>query len=153
MNYGETHARKWRRDKVEHWMTNTRQKLVTGVFLILMGVLILLAAFGIGPMSGSQMNAPRWVIGLCGLFFASGGLIVIAPTHKMASLAAGIMVAGITVICAWVALFGDARYFSGGLSIFSRETEVLIARALFGFVAVLGIAISANAVRRTLRRR
>ena len=133
-------------------MTNIRQKLVTGVFLILMGVLILLAAFGIGPMSGSQMNAPRWVIGLCGLFFASGGLIVIAPTHKMARLAAGIAVVGITVICTWIALFGDARYFSGGLSIFSRDAEVLIARALFGAVAILGIAISANAVRRTLRK-
>jgi len=49
-------------------MTDAKQKLVTGAFLILMGVFILLAAFGIGPMSGSKMNAPRWVIGLCGLY-------------------------------------------------------------------------------------
>ena len=131
-------------------MTDAKQKLLTGAFVILMGVLILLAAIGIGPMSGSRMNAPRWVIGLCGLFFASGGVIVIAPTHKIASLAAGIAVVGITVICAWIALFGDTRYFSGGLSMFSRDTEVLIARALFGTVAILGAAISANAVRRAL---
>ncbi len=131
-------------------MTDAKQKLLTGVFFILMGVLILLAAFGIGPMSGSRMNAPRWIIGLCGLFFASGGVVLIAPTHKVASLAAGIAVMGITVICAWIALFGDAQYFSGGLSMFSRDTEVLIARALFGAVAILGVAISANAMRRGL---
>lgn len=131
-------------------MTDAKQKLFTGAFFILMGVLILLAAFGIGPMSGSQMNAPRWVIGLCGLFFLSGGVIVIAPTHKIARLAAGVAVMGITVLCAWVALFGDARYFSGGLSLFSRDTEVLIARTLFGAVAVLGIAISGNAARRAI---
>jgi hypothetical protein len=131
-------------------MTDAKQKLLTGVFFILMGVLILLAAFGIGPMSGSRMNAPRWVIGVCGLFFTSGGVIVIAPTHKIASLAAGIAVVGITVICAWIALFGDARYFSGGLSIFSRDAEVLIARVLFGAVAILGVAISVNAIRRAL---
>jgi hypothetical protein len=131
-------------------MTDAKQKLLTGTFFILMGVLILLAALGIGPMSGARMNAPRWVIGLCGLFFASGGMIVIAPTHKIASLAAGIAVVGITVICVWIALFGDARYFSGGLSMFSQNTEVLIARALFGAVAILGVAISANAVRRAL---
>lgn len=76
--------------------------------------------------------------------------MLIAPTHKMARMAAGIAVVGITVICAWVALFGDTRYFSGGLSMFSRDTEVRIARALFGSVAILGVAISANAVRRAL---
>lgn len=131
-------------------MTDAKQKLLVGVFFILMGVLILLAAFGIGPMSGSPMNAPRWVIGLCGIFFLSGGVMVIAPTQKIATLAAGIAVVGITVICAWIALFGDARYFSGGLSMFSRDTEVVIARALFGAVALLGIAISVNAVRKAL---
>ncbi len=129
-------------------MTEARQKLLTGAFFILMGLLILLAAFGFGPMSGSRMNAPRWVIGLCGLFFASGGVVVIAPAHKLASLAAGIAVVAITVICAWIALFGDARYFSGGLSMFSHNTEVLIARALFGAVAVLGAAISVHALRK-----
>ncbi len=131
-------------------MTDAKQRLLTGAFFILMGVLILLAAFGIGPMAASRMNAPHWIIGLCGLFFASGGVILIAPTHKIARLAAGIAVVGITVVCAWAALFGDARYFSGGMSVFSQDTEVLIARALFGGVAILGGAISANAVRRAL---
>lgn len=66
---------------------------------MLMGTLIVLAAFEFGPMSGARMNVPRWVIGLCGLLFASAGVIVIAPTQTMTSVAAGVVVVVMTVIC------------------------------------------------------
>ncbi len=62
----------------------------------------MLAAFGWGPMSVPPMNAPRWVVGVCGLFFAGGGVVVVASTHPLASLAAGVVVVGTTVVCARV---------------------------------------------------
>jgi len=116
-----------------------------------MGAMILMAAFGVGPMSGAQMHAPRWVVGLAGLIFASGGVAAIAPTRGILNLAAGIVVGGLSAICAWIALFGEAEYFSGSLSVFSRSTDVLIARVVFGLVALLGAAIFANAVRHAMR--
>ncbi len=128
------------------------QKLVTGAFFILMGALIVLAAFGWGPVSGPPMNAPRCVVGVCGLIFASGGVVVVAPTRRLASSAVGAVVVGMTVVSAWVALFGDARYFTGSSSMFSRDTDVVVARILFAAVAVLGVAVSANAVRAALMR-
>lgn len=124
------------------------ERVVVGAFFVLMGWLILLAAFGIGPMAGAPTHAPRWVIGAAGMVFANGGLLVLAPARGVALVGGGIIVVGISVISAWIALFGDAQYFSGGMSWFSRSVEVLIARLLFGAVAVLGLAISANALRK-----
>lgn len=132
-------------------MSSLQERLLVGGFCILMGVMISMAAFGVGPMSGSQTHAPSWVIGLAGVLFASSGVVVVAPAHRIAGLAAGVVVVGLTVISAWVALFGEAQYFSGGFSVFSKATEVFIARIMFGSVAILGIAISANAVRRAFK--
>ena len=125
-----------------------RERSLLGGFLILMGAMIVMAAFGVGPMSGAQMHAPRWVVGLAGLVFASGGVAAIVTTRGILNLVAGIVVGGLTVICAWVALFGDAKYFSGSPSLFSQATEVLIARVVFGLVALMGAAIFANAARK-----
>ncbi len=93
-----------------------------------------------------------WIIGLAGVLFTSAGVVVIAPSQAIARIAAGILVVGLSAIFAWVALFGEAQYFSGGLSIFSNATEVMIARVLFGLVAILGIAIAVNALLKTLRK-
>jgi hypothetical protein len=129
-------------------LTESHEKLLTGLFFVVMGVFILLAAFGLGPMSGSAIHAPRWVIGLAGLLFIGSGVLLIEKFHKLATFMAGFVTIGITVICAWIAVFGEAEYFSSGLSLFSDDTEVLIARVLFGAVAVLGAAITVNAFRK-----
>jgi hypothetical protein len=76
--------------------------------------------------------------------------MLIEAFHQLASLVAGLATAGMTVICGWIALFGEDAYFSGGLSIFSERTEVLIARVIFGLVAALGAAITINALRKII---
>ena len=118
-----------------------------------MGVLISMVAFGAGPMSESPIHAPRWVIGVAGVLFASCSVVLVAPAHGSARVAAGVIVVGLSAICGWVALFGEARYFSGGMSMFPRATEVFMARVVFGMVAILGTAVSANALRRALNGR
>ena len=115
-----------------------------------MGVIIILAVFGLGPMSDSDTHAPRWLIGIAGILFLSCGVMVIEAFHKLASLTAGLATIGMTVICGWIAIFGEDEHFSGGPSIFSDPTEVLIARVLFGSVALLGAAITINALRKII---
>ena len=131
-------------------VNTVQERFLLGGFFLLMGILISMAAFGVGPMSDSQMHAPRWVVGVAGVLFASSSVVLVAPAHRIARVAAGVIVVGLSAICAWVALFGEAQYFGGGTSLFSRSTEVFIARVVFGMVAILGTAISANALRRAL---
>ena len=131
-------------------MTRSQEKLLIGIFFAVMGLAILLAAFGLGPMSDSATHAPRWVIGVSGLVFLSSAFILAEISHTLTSLVAGIVTVGMTLICGWIAVFGEDEYFSGGLSLFSDRVEVLIARVLFGLVAGLGAAITINAIRKTL---
>lgn len=134
-------------------MTRSQEKLFIGIFFAVMGLAILSAAFGFGPMSDSAMHAPRWVIGASGLIFLSSAFILVEKAHTLSSLLAGIVTVGMTLVCGWIAIFGEDEYFSGGLSLFSDRVEVLIARVLFGLVAGLGAAITINAIRKTLGRR
>ena len=115
-----------------------------------MGVMVVMAAFRVGPMSEAPAHAPGWIIGIAGVLFASCGILLLAPARRVVGFTGGIVVIGISVISAWVALFGDAQYFTGGMSVFARTMEVFVARVLFGAVAVLGFAIAANALRRIL---
>lgn len=131
-------------------MTYSHEKLLTGLFCSIMGVIVVLAAFGIGPMSDSAMHAPRWIVGIAGMVFLGCGVMLIEAFHQLASLMAGAVTVGMTVICGWIALFGEDAYFSGGLSIFSERTEVLIARVIFGLVASLGAAITIHALRKII---
>lgn len=131
-------------------MTSDRAKLLLGAFFVLMGLMIVMAAFGVGPMSGSKVHAPRWVIGVCGVVFASCGVVLNARSQAIRSLGAGLVVIGLAMAFGWVALFGEARYFSGGSPLLTRAAEVLVARVLFASVAALGIGIAVNAVRKAL---
>lgn len=131
-------------------MTRSQEKLLIGIFFAVMGLAILSAAFGFGPMSDSAMHAPRWVIGASGLIFLSSAFILVEKAHTFSSLLAGIVTVGMTLVCGWIAIFGEDEYFSGGLSLFSDRVEALIARVLFGLVAGLGAAITINAIRKTL---
>lgn len=133
-------------------MNKSRDKFVLGVFALFMGLNILLAAFGYGLMSDSAIYAPRWVVGIAGLVFLSCGVMLFDTLHRLASLMAGIVTVGMAVICAWVALFGEDAYFSGGLSMVSQSAEVLIARIIFGLVALLGAAVTLNALRKSLQK-
>jgi hypothetical protein len=131
-------------------VTRSHEKFVTGVFFSIMGVIILLAAFGLGPMSDSAMHAPRWIVGIAGMLFLGCGVMLIETFHRLASLMAGLATVGMTVICGWIALFGEDQYFSGGPSMFAEHTEVLIARVIFGLVTALGAAITINALRKLI---
>jgi hypothetical protein len=43
------------------------------------------------------------------MLFASSSVVLVAPAHRIARVAAGVIVVGLSAICAWVALFGEAQ--------------------------------------------
>ncbi|MCP4203152.1 MAG: hypothetical protein GY769_14615 [bacterium] len=99
-----------------------RARLLLSAFFVLMGVMVLLAAFDVGPLSGSETHAPSWVIGVSGVVFASCGVVLSASSQRIGRWGAGAVVIGLSVIFRWVALFGEALYFSGGSWLLLRGT-------------------------------
>jgi hypothetical protein len=127
--------------------------VLVGLVAALVGAIIVLAAFDRGPMSDAPMHAPAWIVALAGGFFATCGFLLAAPPGRAGVVFGGVATISLTIVFAWTALYGDARYFSGGLPFVSRHTNVVIARIMFALVALLGLAITANAFRRSTRDR
>jgi hypothetical protein len=120
------------------------------IFLIVPGIVVSLVAIDVIHIDPETVHAPNWIIGLLGLLFLGGGLAtVVNPQSSLASWSAGTVVISLTVVSAWVALYGPSEQFSGDFPFLSRETNVTIARIVFGCVALLGLAITAAAARKT----
>ncbi len=120
------------------------------IFLIVPGIVISLVAIDVIQVDPEAVHAPNWIIGLLGLLFLGGGLAtVVNPRSSLASWSAGTVVISLTIVSAWVALYGPSEQFSGDFPFFSRENNVTIARIVFGLVALLGLAITAAAIRKT----
>jgi hypothetical protein len=84
-----------------------------------------------------------------GLLFLGGGLAIVANPHSsFASWSAGTVVISVTIVSAWVALYGPSEQFSGDFPFLSRETNVTIARIVFGCVALMGLAITTAAFKK-----
>jgi hypothetical protein len=123
------------------------------IFLIVPGIVISLVAIDVIQLDPETVHAPNWIIGLLGLLFLGGGLAtVVNPHNSLASWSAGTAVISLTIVSAWVALYGPSEQFSGDFPFLSRETNVTIARIVFGCVTLLGLAITAAAARNTWRR-
>lgn len=117
-----------------------------GLFLVGAGVAVELVALGIIPFDAQRIHAPMWVLSLSGVLFLAGGFTVLAPPGSgLAIWCGGAVVVSITAVSAWVALYGPEEGFSGGLPWIPRELDLLIARLMFGCVALLGLAIMAGA--------
>ena len=127
------------------------QRPVLGAFAVLMGTFIVLATLGLGPMAGSTINAPRWVVGLGGLFFILCGLLLLRPRGRLGRLLERIAVAGFTAVFAWVALYADAPQLVTEPGILPQDMRVIIARAMFGIVAVIGALITGRGLWLLLR--
>ena len=98
---------------------------------------------------------PLWIVLLVGLaFFLAGAAVLIqvvgranasgdlpsqAPLWmRVVQYLIGVTIfASFALIGSWVALAGDSRQFSGSFLIFDGPTNVTIARAMFGFGAVI----------------
>lgn len=125
-----------------------QQQQVAGVVFVLAGVSIFLIGFGWGPVQLQENEAPGWVVSIAGAIFALAGvMILIGEKSKYNHVMAGILIALMGTVGAWVAIFGADENISGGFSFVSAETNFTFARILFGVGAILCFAISAHAFR------
>ena len=120
-----------------------------GWLCVALGLFPLGIAFDLLPVDPRGVRAPPWVLALCGLVFVSGGgLILLHRQRILQQLFAGTITASFGLVGLWVALLAPADGFSGGFFFVSAETNVTIARWLFGVGAVLALAICAIAMLR-----
>lgn len=129
---------------------HSKARILTSVLLLVSGLVIELTVFDIIPIDENLVHAPNWVIALLGILFLSGGLvIVVSPESSIATWSAGTLVIAMTLVSAWVAVYGSSEHFSGDLPFISQDTNVIIARIIFGCVSLLGLAIILAAAKKT----
>ncbi len=131
-------------------MKHSTSRLLIGLLMIVAGGVIELTVIGVVPIDPDLVHAPGWIIAICGLLIMSAGLALVAsPGSGIVTWCGGVVVISMTLISAWVAVYGASQQFSGDFPFISRETNVLISRMVFGWVSLLGLAITVAAARKT----
>lgn len=131
-------------------MKYSLDRILISIFLIVSGIAVELVAFDIIPIDEKRVHAPNWIIALLGILFLAGGLtIFVNPKSGIARWAAGIVVITITIVSAWVSVFGASEHFAGDWPFLSNDTNVIIARIMFGCIALMGLAIIVAAAKKS----
>jgi hypothetical protein len=119
-------------------MTERNKLFLLGFFTIGIGAAICLVGLDVIPVDPDTKHAPAWVISLCGGVFVFAGLAIVLQGYPViVSVLGNLIVASFAAIAAWVAFFGAAGEFSGGLPFVSSEINVSIARGVFAFGALI----------------
>lgn len=96
-----------------------RAALVVGLVFIASGILPMLAAFDIGPLSQEDISGPPWLGFVAGGIFAAAGLAVMAGSRAplTGTLFGVLALAGLAMIGNWVAFGAGERACSGSISL------------------------------------
>lgn len=106
-----------------------------------LGGWILAIATGLAPADSAAFNAPRWVVGLCGIvFIAGGGAMFGARWPRLRAVSLSLLLISMGGAAAWAALFAPSEGWSGGVPFLSDAANVLIARSF----ASLGMLLCAG---------
>lgn len=115
--------------------------------LLLLGMGTFIAGIGLGwvPCDPESLQAPRWVVLVCGAVFACGGVGVLATTlglgRALAPAVAALVFVGLALVCHWIAFaagereFTSTRYVSG-LEAERHAVDERTGRTAFAFAAV-----------------
>ncbi len=155
---------------------NRYEIILVGGLATAAGLYFLLVGVGVLPVPGGPgaLHAPLWVIACAGLIFLFAGSAVLLQVTGKANASGALppgapfwlraaqhlIVVGIfacfAMIGSWIALFGEARQFSGSLSFLGVglgvDTGVAVGRAAFGIGALIcwigTIALAVSATRK-----
>lgn len=120
-----------------------------GWLCIALGLFPLALALDLLPQDPARVQAPLWVLALCGIVFISGGCMILLGQHaRLNDLLAGMIAFSFAAIGFWVALLAPVDGFSGGLFFLSREGNVMLGRWLFGGGAVMSLLLGVYALHR-----
>lgn len=112
------------------------------------GLFIILAAGDIIRIDEEGLNAPRWVLALCGLVFSIAGVMIfLGQKSKWNHILAAILILSMGSVGAWVALFGASENFSGGIALLSDSANTSLARWMFGTGSLICFIIALYAIR------
>jgi len=129
-------------------MTERNQIRLTGIVCLVLGTSVWLIALRIIPYDESKFHAPDWVIMLAGGVFVLGGLAILFQSRQLVvTLLGNLIVISFAVVTAWIALHGESEQFSSNLVLLSHDTNVKIARVVFGACSVMCALILIPGVR------
>lgn len=130
-----------------------RETLAFSMVFMLIGLLIILLGLGVIPVDEASFNAPKWIIRLCGMtFFIAGVMVWSGNGSRTNDLMAAVLILIFAVVGGWVALYGGSEDFSGGIPFLSKDSNVSLARIIFGAGSVLCLMISLYAFRIFIRK-
>ena len=111
-------------------------------------------ALALGFWGGVESaSAPAWILMACGLtFVTAGSMLLLDPASIYRDLGAAIIAGCFAAIGVWVSVFSPDEGFSGGLPFVSNETNLVLARVVFGIGSLISAAIAVYAMRRWLAR-
>lgn len=117
----------------------------------MLGLYPIAIAAGVLEVDPDSLNAPPWILALCGLVFVIAGCMVLLGQHgRINDILAALILLSFALVGAWVSLFSPAEGFSGGLPLLSRETNRLLGRVIFGLGALLSFSLFVYALRRAM---
>ena len=127
-----------------------RQRFYIGLICVAGGIfLIVVAGEWFDNLKPQPNDAPNAIIALAGLVFVIAGLMVfVGQQSRMNDILAAILCAIFGVMGVWVAFISSDHGFSGGIPFVSRETHIIIGRAMFGLGSIISFALSIWALRR-----
>lgn len=129
-----------------------RKRRLISLICAALGLYLILIAAGLLPARDNAANAPNSILALTGLIFVIGGwMAYLGRRSRMNELMAAVLLLLFGAVGAWVSLFSPSEGFSGGIPFIPYESNVSLARVLFGFGSLICFALSAWAFSRFLR--
>ncbi len=126
--------------------------MILACLCLAIGAAIMLVAAGIINVADENVHAPRWVLGLCGLVFLLGGLMIFAGAKsRFNALGATLICGSFGLVGAWIRFFSPDDSITGGLPFLSRSTNAAMGRWMFGAGALICFAIAWVALHQFLR--
>jgi hypothetical protein len=128
-------------------------KLIFGGLAAAMGVFAVCEGLDLIPHAHSDPTIPlvqQQAVGVCvGLVFVAGGVaaaLTAFPNSAAARLANRVLgfvvIVGLTLLMAWVAVGPGARPFSGSMAMFGPKVNAISGRIMFGVAALVGLFIT-----------
>ena len=132
--------------------THLRIRQIIAFFCIAAGAFPVLISLGVVQLADSKLEVPFWVLGLAGVVLVIAGCMMLVGEKSRANdFLAAILLSLFGVIAVWVSVFSTGEGFSGGLPFVARETNIAIARWVFGGSALVCFSLAAYALKRSFR--
>lgn len=122
------------------------------LFCVALGLYPILLATGVVEPDPGQLHAPRWVVAVAGSIFVVLGLYLPFSGSKFSNNLFGALIClSFAAIGGWVALYAEPGSITGGIPFAPKGLNHLLGRGMFGFGALISLAMAVYALRLAAR--